>query len=64
MTDLPEPAEWDSEDWRNFVDSWRSRIDLLGTTGWSRIGAILLGIGIILWGFFRRKYIFQFDHQH
>lgn len=57
--DLPEPTEWTHEDWSNFIDSWRSRIDLLGTPFWTKLGAIVLSFVLLVWGFFRRKSLLQ-----
>jgi len=60
MDELPEPREWSSEDWRNFTDSWRSRLDLLGTEIWTKLGAIILSIGLLIWGIWRRRILLQF----
>jgi hypothetical protein len=56
--------EWTDADWRDFIDSCWSRTRVLGTESWSRICGILLGIILIVWGWWRRRKLFQFIEQH
>jgi hypothetical protein len=43
VDDLPEPTEWTSEDWRNFVDRVGRRAHLLGAEGRAKIFGFVLG---------------------
>lgn len=54
-----EPEKWTDADWRAFVDWCRSRVDLLGDSVWTQPLAFVLGVLVLVWGWWRREQLVQ-----